>query len=263
MFDLDYVVNRPVSEEEEEEEEEDEEESGDRTPYKQYKGYKTWKRRPLLVIIIGGLRWDYLTPSWWNMTDMAGDRLKAFDWIQKHGSTMKQVVPVFPPYDLPVWTSMATGLYPKNTGVIGDYMFNLHTRELFSKEDSTGDLENWWRQGEPIWSLAAKHGRKVSVINWHDCKLPGKNLENPEDCTPFDRTEKKRSKQMMTRMFNRAITKIHKDEYDLSMVYVDTLKKAAKEFGPNSKEAIDELAVIDEVLQVGLHYTSVDYYETF
>merc|ERR1719266_942899 len=183
------------------------------------------------------------------MTDMAGDRLKAFDWIQKHGSTMKQVVPVFPPYDLPVWTSMATGLYPKNTGVIGDYMFNLNSRELFSKEDNTADLENWWLQGEPIWSLAAKHGRKVSVINWHDCALPGKNLEKPEDCKPFDRSETKRSKQMMTRMFNRAITKIHKDHYDLSMVYVDTLKRAAKEFGPNSKEAIDELAVIDEVLQ--------------
>jgi len=250
MFDLDYVVNRPISDDDDDDDDEDDEdESVDRTPYKRYKGYKTWRRRPLLVIIIGGLRWDYLTPSWWNMTDMAGDRLKAFDWIQKHGSTMKQVVPVFPPYDLPVWTSMATGLYPKNTGVIGDHMFNLNSRELFSKEDSTGDLENWWLQGEPIWSLAAKHGRKVSVINWHDCKLPGKNLENPEDCKPFDRTEKKTSRQMMTRMFNRAITKIHKDDYDLSMVYVDTLKRAAKEFGPNSKEAIDELAVIDEVLQ--------------
>ena len=66
------------------------------------------------------LRWDYLTPSWWNMTEMAGDRLKAFDWIRKHGSTLGQVVPVFPPYDLPVWTSLATGLYPKSTGVVGD-----------------------------------------------------------------------------------------------------------------------------------------------
>merc|ERR1711988_1304637 len=265
LFDLDYIVNRPVGGDDEESglpecnydsdhggeglEEECVDKTADKTPYKKYKKYKTWKRRPLLVIIIGGLRWDYLTPSWWNMTDMAGDRLKAFDWIQKHGSTMKQVVPVFPPYDLPVWTSMATGLYPKNTGVIGDHMFNLNSRELFSKEDSTGDLENWWLQGEPIWSLAAKHGRKVSVINWHDCKLPGKNLENPEDCKPFDRTEKKTSRQMMTRMFNRAITKIHKDNYDLSMVYIDSLKKVAKSHGPNSKEVMDELAVIDEVLQ--------------
>ena len=72
MFDLDYVVNRPESEEPEGPECEDDgtgegdcsEKRGDRTPYKKYKGYKNWKRRPLLVIIIGGLRWDYLTPSW-------------------------------------------------------------------------------------------------------------------------------------------------------------------------------------------------------
>ena len=96
----------------------------------------------------------------------------------------------------------------------------------------------------------------MSVLNWHDCTLPGKQLENQDDCKPFDRFEEKKlpTKQLMVRRLNRAITKIHKDEYDLSMVYVDTLKKAAKEFGPNSKEAIDELAVIDEVLQVGLHY---------
>ena len=108
------------------------------------------------------LRWDYLTPSWWNMTEKAGDRLKAFDWIKKHGSTLGQVVPVFPPYDLPVWTSLATGLYPKSTGVVGDYMFNLDSRELFSLEDPEASLENWWQEGEPIWSLAAKHGRKVT-----------------------------------------------------------------------------------------------------
>ena len=108
------------------------------------------------------LRWDYLTKSWWNMTEMAGDRLKAFQWIQQHGATLGQVVPVFPPYDLPVWTSLATGLYPRATGVVGDHMFNLKSRELFSTEDPEASLENWWTGGEPIWSLAAKHGRRVN-----------------------------------------------------------------------------------------------------
>jgi len=276
-FDLDYIVNRPEEDSDEddgdddsdEDEDEDDDDElplcgddhggeglagcsdgiGDLTPYKKYKGYKKWTRRPLLVIIIGGLRWDYLTPSYWNMTEKAGDRLKAFKWIKQHGSTMRQVVPVFPPYDLPVWTSLATGLYPETTGVSGDYMFNLNTRELFSKEDPESSLENWWLKGEPIWSLASKHGRKVSVINWHDCKLPGKQLENPEDCKPFDSNGEKQTRQMIIRMFNRAITKIHKDNYDLSMVYIDTLKKVAKEFGPNSAEAMNELALIDEVLQ--------------
>ena len=76
--------------------------------------------------------------------------------------TLRQVVPVFPPYDLPVWTSLATGLYPRATGVVGDHMFNLKSRELFSTEDPEASLENWWTGGEPIWSLAAKHGRRVN-----------------------------------------------------------------------------------------------------
>merc|ERR1711962_1455590 len=83
----------------------------DLTPYKKYKSYKRWERRPLFVIIIGGLRWDYLIPDDTNYESQAhtqNPKLKAFNWIKKHGTTMKQVVPVFPPFDLPTWTSMAT-----------------------------------------------------------------------------------------------------------------------------------------------------------
>merc|ERR1712123_274853 len=262
-FDLDYVVNRPTSSPEDDgpgkcKDNDDIAEEGDldcevegseMTPYKKYKAYKNWKRRPLFVIIIGGLRWDYLTKSDWNMTQKTVGSMKAFNWIKKHGTTMSQVVPVYPPYDLPTWTSLATGLYPKTTGVVGDYMFNLKSRELFSREDPDVNLDNWWTNGEPIWSVAAKHGRKVSVLNWHDCSLPGKNIENPDDCRPFSPAQQPKSKKMLVRLFNKAITKIHKDGYDLSIVYIDNLKRAAKQFGPNSQEVMQELANIDEVLQ--------------
>jgi len=224
-------------------------EGKDKTPYKKYKAYKNWKRRPLFVIIIGGLRWDYLTKSDWNMTEKTVGSMKAFNWIKKHGTTMSQVTPVFPPYDLPTWTSLATGLYPKNTGVVGDYMFNLNSRELFSRDNTGASLDNWWTGGEPIWSVAAKHGRKVSVLNWHDCSLPGKNIENPDDCRPYSTANKPKSKQMLIRLFNKAITKIHKDGYDLSIVYTDNLKRVAKRYGPNSQEVMQELANLDEVLQ--------------
>ena len=65
---------------------------------------------------------------------------------------------MFPPYDLPVWTSMATGLYPKSHGVNGDYMFNINTREMFGR-GVDGNLKTWWKQGDPIWSKAAANGK--------------------------------------------------------------------------------------------------------
>ena len=180
--------------------------------------------------------------------------LKAFRWIKKHGTTMKQVVPVFPPFDLPTWTSMATGLYPDTTGVVGDYMFNLQSKQMYNRDAEGSTLDGWWKDGEPIWSVAAKHGRKVSVLNWHDCSLPGKNIEKPEDCRPFDNsnTDRPKNKKGLTQLFNRAVTKIHKDDYDLSIVYTDSLKKTARKFGPNSPEVYEELQELDGVLQRAL-----------
>ena len=68
-WDVDYKVNRPTSAPDSEEEESgcnrnyEEEEEGDKdctvagkdlTPYRKYKSYAKWQRRPLFVIIIGG-----------------------------------------------------------------------------------------------------------------------------------------------------------------------------------------------------------------
>lgn len=109
------------------------------------------------------MRWDYFTESFWNMTEKTVGSMKAFNWIKKHGTTMSQVVPVFPPYDLPTWTSLATGLYPKTTGVVGDYMYNLDSFELFNRGDPQANLDNWWVKGDPIWSLATKNKRSVPI----------------------------------------------------------------------------------------------------
>ena len=115
------------------------------------------------------LRWDYLIPDDTDYESQAhtqNPKLKAFNWIKKHGTTMKQVrtdfdipqdasltkvVPVFPPFDLPTWTSLATGLYPQNTGVVGDYMYNLQNKEMFNRDNDNASLDGWWTEGEPIW----------------------------------------------------------------------------------------------------------------
>ena len=61
---------------------------------------------------------------------------------------------MFPPFDLPTWTSMATGLYPEDTGVVGDYMYNLRNKQMFNRDDRNASLDGWWTGGEPIWSVS-------------------------------------------------------------------------------------------------------------
>ena len=41
--------------------------------------------------MLSRLRWDYLRPSPWNMTEKVAGRLDAFQWIREHGTTLKQV----------------------------------------------------------------------------------------------------------------------------------------------------------------------------
>ena len=90
----------------------------------------------------------------------------------------------------------------------------------------------------------------MSVLNWHDCTLPGMNIEEEGDCRPYDPNDnRRRRKRDMIRLINRALTKIHKDDYDLSILYWDSLKNTAKKYGPTSLEVGDELQAIDEVIQ--------------
>ena len=91
----------------------------------------------------------------------------------------------------------------------------------------------------------------MSVLNWHDCTLPGMNIEEPEDCRPYDPNDNRRRnrKKGLIKLMNRALTKIHKDDYDLSILYWDSLKNTAKKYGPTSFEVGDELLAIDEVIQ--------------
>ena len=76
------------------------------------------------------------------------------------------------------------------------------------------------------------------------------NIEEEGDCRPYDPNDnRRRRKTDFIRLMNRALTKIHKDDYDLSILYWDSLKNTAKKYGPTSLEVGDELQAIDEVIQ--------------
>lgn len=87
------------------------------------------------------------------------------------------------------------------------------------------------------------------MLNWHDCTLPGKAIETPVDCKPFNTKAPIPTKQKLIQLFNQAFTKIHSGNYDLSIVYTDAVKKAALRYGPNSQEVMNTLADLDDVLQ--------------
>jgi len=216
-------------------------------PYRKYQKWeKGWPQHHLFVIIIGGFRWDFL--------EGRIDELTSFQYMMEHGTTVKRIKPVFPTEDYPVWTSLATGRYPEDHGITGDIMYNLKSKDFFNRSDpESRRREGWWSQTDPFWSIAAKHGKNVAFFNWLDCQLPGASLENPADCSPHQFVPGANPKSQSTvRQFTQAFTKLHKDKYDVSVVYTDIVRRAAEKFGPNSPELFKALHAIDDIMQAKL-----------
>jgi len=219
----------------------------EKEPYRRTGKWKSgWRTYPLFIIILGGFRWDYLE-SFQNLT--------AFAYLRKHGTSIPHVSTVFPTEDYPVWTSMATGQYPEDHGIVGDFMYDLKSQTLFNASDiSSTKYAFWWQHTTPFWSTASKHGKKVAFYNWHDCQLPGAALENPADCKPYEplppRAAPSRSK--IARQFDEAFTKLNKDGYDISLAYTDLIRRVSETHGPKSAQMNEALHTIDDVLQAKL-----------
>lgn len=239
-------------------------------PYQQSSKFKEgWPQYPLFIMIIGGLRWDFV--------EKYPQILTSFKYLKKYGSFIPRVKPVFPPEDYPTWTSIATGWlglklrckfneiktkicsietgkYPEAHSIVGDVMYNLKKRTFFHRYDynSTRDPV-WWQGMTPFWSNAAKHGRKVSMFNWHDCTLPGKRLEIPGDCQPFQLLEENfPSRQKVSADFDMAFNRLYKKNYDVAVVYTDLIRRVGELQGEDSPALRKALRDIDDIVQAKL-----------
>lgn len=220
-----------------------------REPYRRNRKWKEsggWRTYPLFIIVLGGLRWDYLKQY---------NNLSAFAYLQKHGTTIPFVNSIFPTEDYPTWTSIATGRFAEDHSIVGDYMYDLKGQSIFNASDmSTTRHASWWKFTTPFWSTAATHGKKIAFYNWHDCQLPGAAIENTADCKPYTPipggTAPSRSK--IARQFNEAFTKLYKNGYHVSVAYTDLLRRKSEKHGPKSPEMQEALKDLDDVLQAKL-----------
>ncbi len=107
-----------------------------------------------MFIFLPSLRHDLLS-------EKIMKNLTSFDYLRQHGSLVPKVKAVFPAEDYPVWTSLATGLYPEEHNIVGDVMFNLRTREFFNRSDvATTRKGNWWKRVSPFWRTETEDNKR-------------------------------------------------------------------------------------------------------
>ncbi len=109
-----------------------------------------------LLISFDGFKYNYLekvdTPN--------------FDAIVANGVQAEGLIPVFPSKTFPNHYSIATGLYPENTGFVNNTMYDPKWEEWYRIRDREAVENAKWYGGEPIWNTLEKQGIKTGTMFW-------------------------------------------------------------------------------------------------
>lgn len=114
------------------------------------------QQNPTLLISFDGFRYDYLervnTPH--------------FDSLVAGGVQAEGLIPVFPSTTFPNHYSIATGLYPENSGIVGNTMYDPEWDEWYRISDREAVENEKWYEGEPIWNTLEKQGIRTGTMFW-------------------------------------------------------------------------------------------------
>jgi ectonucleotide pyrophosphatase/phosphodiesterase family protein 6 len=157
---------------------------------------------------LDSFRWDYY--------ERQKSELRGLPLFLQEGVQTEWVEPVFPSHSYPAWTTISTGVYPENHGIIGNYMFDLKHSQLFNLLNHTSTSKvQWWQNAEPIWITATRYNKKAFLRFWSRCDVPFNDIK-PETCSGY--REAAGLEALRSTLFI-AVNQLQKD-YDLVMVNI-------------------------------------------
>jgi len=131
-------------------------------------GCKTEKKEPpsLLLISFDGFKHDYF-----EKTDTPN-----FDEFISNGVKAEALISVFPTKTFPNHYSIVTGLYPENSGLISNNMYDRKMDATYAIRDRDAVENPDWYEGEPIWNTVEKSGLRAGTLFWVGSEAPIQNM---------------------------------------------------------------------------------------
>ncbi|XP_039520062.1 venom phosphodiesterase 1 isoform X2 [Pimephales promelas] len=123
----------------------------------------SFKRQPLLLVSLDGLRAEYLQ-TWSSLVPV-------LEKIRKCGTSAPFMQAVFPSKTFPNHYSIATGLYAESHGLVDNNMYDPVFDASFSLSSSEKNNPRWY-QGQPIWNTAMYQGLKAGTFFWPGSDVP-------------------------------------------------------------------------------------------
>eukprot|EP00743_Colponemidia_sp_Colp-15_P011771 GILK01013222.1.p1 GENE.GILK01013222.1~~GILK01013222.1.p1 ORF type:complete len:437 (+),score=61.60 GILK01013222.1:89-1399(+) len=179
---------------------------------------------PILLLVIQGFRWDYLTLDDSSLTPN-------LRFLINNGLHVEHLVPVFPSKTVTNLWSLVTGLFAESHGVLSESMYDADLQSWFNVSNSSS---SWWG-GTPLWRTAASLGHYVCVYDW-----PG--------CDPSQDVCASNAVNNVTAIVDAIAA--HVDDPMLPFVSATfrAVRDAAATYGPLSPELIQTVGQVDSVM---------------
>lgn len=89
-----------------------------------------------------------------------------FDDLVANGVQAEGLIPIFPSKTFPNHYSIATGLYPENSGFVNNTMYDPKWDKWYRIRDREAVEDGKWYGGEPIWNTLEKQGIRTGTMFW-------------------------------------------------------------------------------------------------
>lgn len=89
-----------------------------------------------------------------------------FDSLAAAGVRAEGLIPVFPTKTFPSHYAIVTGLYPEQSGIVGNTMYDPEFDEWYGPSDRQAVEDGKWYGGEPIWNTVIRQGGRAGTMFW-------------------------------------------------------------------------------------------------
>ncbi|XP_030644785.1 venom phosphodiesterase 1 [Chanos chanos] len=208
-----------------------EDECSDMTP----KCPASFKREPLLLISLDGLRAEYMK-TWHHV-------IPVLEKLRQCGTSSPYMQAVFPSKTFPNHYSIVTGLYAESHGLVDNNMYDPEFDASFSLSNSEKDKPRWYL-GQPIWNTVMSQGLRAGTFFWPGSDVPINgtfpNIYEPYNGKiPFEQ-----------RVFTvlKWLQLPEQDRPDFFTLYLEEPDKSGHSFGPVSGGLIAALQGVDKII---------------
>ncbi|SMO93322.1 ectonucleotide pyrophosphatase/phosphodiesterase [Gracilimonas mengyeensis] len=188
----------------------------------------------LLLVSFDGFRVDYLSK-----TDTPN-----FDKLVSSGVVSEGMIPIFPSKTFPNHYAIATGLYPENSGFVGNNMYDAEMGKSFSIGNREAVENADWYGGEPIWNTLEKAGVKTGTMFWVGSEAPIQDMR-PTHWKKYDggMPDSARIDTVL-----KWLDLGNEKEVDFATLYFSFVDTYGHRYGPNSEETVAAIQRADELI---------------